>query len=126
MCSPPWWTAACADGAVIHGRLVAPALVGSGSEIAPGAIVGGRAVLGSGVSVGPGAHIESSVVLDGVRIGEGTMIRSSIISSAVTIGDHCHIDGGVLGEGVQLGSDNVLTAGARLFPGVELGDGPIR
>ena len=37
------------------------------------------------------------------------------------------IDGGVvLGAGVRLGADNVLRAGARIFPGVELPDGAIR
>ena len=33
--------------------------------------------------------------------------------------------GAVLGEGVELGSDNVVTRGARIFPGVRLPDGAI-
>jgi acetyltransferase-like isoleucine patch superfamily enzyme len=32
----------------------------------------------------------------------------------------------VLGEGVKVGSDNVLTAGARIFPGVQLPEGAIK
>jgi mannose-1-phosphate guanylyltransferase len=109
------------DGACVNGRLVAPALVGSGSDIGDAAIVGGRVVLGSDVMVGAGAHIESSVILDGTRIGRGTLIRSAIIASGVHVGDNCQIDGGVmLGEGVRIGSGNVLAAGAKLFPGVEL------
>jgi hypothetical protein len=28
----------------------------------------------------------------------------------------------VIGEGVKIGSDNVLQAGARIFPGVQLPD----
>jgi mannose-1-phosphate guanylyltransferase len=32
----------------------------------------------------------------------------------------------VLGEGVTLGADNVVTRGARIFPGVALGDGAIK
>ena len=109
-----------ASGARVDGRLVAPALVADGSRIDAGAIVGGRVVLGAGVTVGEGSHVESSVVLGGARIGAHTTIRSSIVGAGVTIGDHCHLDAGVvLGEGVELGDGNVLTAGARVFPGVD-------
>ena len=31
----------------------------------------------------------------------------------------------MLGEGVSVGADNVITRGARIFPGVALGDGAI-
>jgi mannose-1-phosphate guanylyltransferase len=116
-----------ADRAEVDGRVVAPALVGEGSAIARGAIVGGRVVLGPGVSVGEGAHVESSVVLGGARIGPGTRVSSSIIGPGASIGGHCHIeDGVVLGENVTLGSGNVLRAGARLSPGVELPDDAIK
>jgi mannose-1-phosphate guanylyltransferase len=115
------------DGASVDGRVVAPALVGEHSRIARGAIVGGRVALGRDVSVAAGAHMESSVVLDGATIGSGAHVSSSIIAPGVSIGEHCHIDGGVvLGEGVTLGANNVLTAGARVFPRVELPDGAIR
>jgi mannose-1-phosphate guanylyltransferase len=118
---------ALAEGADIQGRVVAPALVGEGSRVERSAIVGGRAVLGRHVTIGEGAHIEGSVVLDGVRVGAHSQVRSSILGPGVRIGEHCHIENGVvLGEGVSVGSDNVLTAGARLFPGVQLPDGAIK
>jgi mannose-1-phosphate guanylyltransferase len=115
------------DGADVQGRVVPPAIVGQGCEIARDAIVGGRAVLGRGVHVGRGSHIESSVLLDGVRVGERCTLSGSIVAPDSVIGDHCHLQNGVvLGEGVQLGADNTLTAGARIFPGVHLPDGAIR
>ena len=118
---------ALVDGASVDGRVVAPALVGERSTIARGAIVGGRVVLGRGVSIAEGAHVESSVVLDGASIGAGARVSASIIGPGVSIGAHCHVDAGVvLGEGVTLGANNVLTAGARVFPRVELPDGAIR
>jgi mannose-1-phosphate guanylyltransferase len=118
---------ALADGADVQGRVVAPALVGAGSTVALGAIVGGRAVLGENATVGAGAHIESSVLLDGASVGERTTVRGSIIGRGAQIGAHCHLDDRVvLGEGVKLGSDNVLTAGARIFPGVQLPEGAIK
>ena len=116
-----------APHAEAEGRLVAPALLAGGCTVATGAVVGGRVVLGAGVAVGERSHVESAVVLDGARIGAHTTIHSAIVGAGATIGDHCHIDGGVvLGEGVQLGDGNVLTAGARVFPGVSLPDGAIR
>jgi mannose-1-phosphate guanylyltransferase len=115
------------DGATVAGRVVAPALVGEGSHVALGAIVGGRTVLGRNVTVASAAHIEGSVVLDGTSIGERTTIRGSIVGPSVSIGSHCHIENQVvLGEGVSIGPDNVLAAGARIFPGVELPEGAIK
>jgi mannose-1-phosphate guanylyltransferase len=115
------------DGADVQGRVVAPALVGAGSTIAFGAIVGGRTVLGENVTIGPGAHVESSVLLDGASVGQRSTVRGSIVGAGAQIGDHCHVeDRVVLGEGVKVGSDNVLTAGARIFPGVQLPEGAIK
>jgi mannose-1-phosphate guanylyltransferase len=115
------------EGARVAGRVVAPALVGAGCEVAAGAIVGGRTVLGRGVTVGAGAHVESSVLLDGARVGARATVRGSIIGSGAAVGDHCHIEDRVmLGEGVIVGPDNVLAAGARIFPGVELPEGAIK
>jgi mannose-1-phosphate guanylyltransferase len=115
------------DGARIAGRVVAPAYIGEGSVVAAGAIVGGRTVLGRDVVVGEGAHVEGSVLLDGARVGARSTVKGAILGAGASVGEHCHIDGGVvLGEGVNLGSDNVLAAGARIFPGVQLPDGAIR
>jgi mannose-1-phosphate guanylyltransferase len=118
---------ALVEDAQVRGRVVAPAHVERGSEVAAGAIVGGRAVLGRNVAVAEGAHVQSSVLLDGSRIGVRTTVSGSIVGPRVTIGDHCHIGQGVvIGEGAQIGAGNVLAAGARIFPGVELPEGAIR
>jgi mannose-1-phosphate guanylyltransferase len=118
---------ALVDGATVEGRVVAPALVAADAVVAPRAIVGGRTVVGRGVTVGEGAHIESSVLLDGVRVGARSTISASIIGPRVSIGDGCHIGVGVvLGDAVKVGADNVLAAGVRIFPGVELPAGAIK
>ncbi|MBV8952956.1 MAG: NDP-sugar synthase [Solirubrobacterales bacterium] len=114
------------DGARIEGRVVAPALVGDDSAVAEGASVGGRVVLGPGVTVAEGAHVESSVLLAGARVGPRTTIAGSIVGPEASIGGGCHIHDVVLGASVKVGSDNVLAAGARIFPGVELPDGAIK
>jgi mannose-1-phosphate guanylyltransferase len=67
------------------------------------------------------------VLLDGASVGERSTVRGSIVGPGAQIGDRCHVaDGVVLGEGVKIGSDNVLTAGARIFPGVQLPEGAIK
>ncbi len=115
------------DGATVQGRVVAPVLLSSGCSIAARALVGDRSVLGQGVTISEGARVESSVLLDGVSIGASTTINGSIVGTNATIGDYCHIRGSVVvGEGVKIGSGNMLQAGARIFPGVELPDGAIR
>jgi mannose-1-phosphate guanylyltransferase len=49
------------------------------------------------------------------------------VAAGATIGDHCVIDGmSVIGAGVTLGANNVVSNGARLFPGVSLPDGALR
>jgi mannose-1-phosphate guanylyltransferase len=111
----------------VGGRMTAPVAIAEACEVAGDASIGGRVVLGRDVHVAPGAIIEDSVLLDGVSVGARTHMRGAIVSRDVVIGERCTIDGHVmLGEGVRIGDDNHLTAGARVFPGVELPAGAIR
>jgi mannose-1-phosphate guanylyltransferase len=114
------------DGVELHGRVIPPAVLERGVHVADGAHVGSLAVLGADVRVGAGSIIERSVVLEGTSIGEGCELRDCIVAAGCRIGDRSRITGGaVLGEGVVVGSDNVITRGARIFPGVALPDGAI-
>jgi len=72
----------------------------------PDAIVGARSVLGRGVKLGAGAHVESSVVLDGTAgPAPERGISGSIVGPGVTIGDRGRVQGQVmLGEGVWVAS----------------------
>jgi mannose-1-phosphate guanylyltransferase len=121
-------TFVCVESGVdADGRVVPTALVESGCRIAEGARVGGRAVLEHNVVVGPGTTIEGAVVMAGTEIGANCTLRGCIVAGNVKIGDHCVIDGmSVIGEGVTLGADNVVSNGARVFPGVSLPDGALR
>ena len=111
------------SGATVEGRAVPPALIERGASVAAGAQVGSLVVLGAGVQVGERTTIERSVVLEGTRIGAGCELRDCIVAPGCEIGDRTTISGGaVLGEGVRVGGDNVITRGARIFPGVVLPD----
>jgi len=105
------------------GRVIPSALVERDCTIAPGARIGGRVVLESGVRVGPDTTIERAVVLRGSSIGANCRLSGCIVGGGVEIGDNTHVEGlAVLGEGVTIGADNVVTNGARVFPGVTIPD----
>jgi mannose-1-phosphate guanylyltransferase len=114
------------EGAQAHGRVIPPALLERGVHVARGAHVGSLVVLAQDVSVGAGSTVERAVVLEGTQIGEGCQLRDCILAAGCRVGDGTSITGGaVLGDGVVVGAHNVITRGARIFPGVELPDGAI-
>jgi mannose-1-phosphate guanylyltransferase len=114
------------DGVESAGRIIPSALVESGCRIGDGARIGGRVVLEHGVSVGDQTTIERAVVMRGAEIGRNCTISGCIVSGGVRIGDDCHVGGlSVLGEGVTVGAGNVVSNGARVFPGVTLPDGAL-
>jgi mannose-1-phosphate guanylyltransferase len=115
------------ESAEVLGRVIPPAVLDRGVRVAEGAHVGSLAVLAEGVSVGAGARVERSVILNGSEIGEGCELRDCIVAAGCRIGPRTKITGGaVLGEGVTVGADNVITRGARIFPGVTLPDGAVQ
>jgi mannose-1-phosphate guanylyltransferase len=108
------------------GRIIPSALVESGCRIGEGTRIGGRVVLERGVTVGANTTIERAVVMQGAEIGSGCTLSGCIVGGGVRVGDECHVDGlSVLGEGVTIGAGNVVSNGARIFPGVTLPDGAL-
>src|ERR671915_163218 len=108
------------------GRIIPPALVESGCQIGEHSRIGGRVVLERGVTVGENTTIERAVVMQGAEIGSGCTLRGCIVGGGVRLGDECTVDGlSVLGEGVTVGAGNMVSNGARLFPGVTLPDGAL-
>jgi mannose-1-phosphate guanylyltransferase len=115
-----------ADSVQAHGRVIPPALLEEDVQVAQGAHVGSLVVLARGVTVGDGSTVERAVVLEGTQIGAGCELRDCIVAAGCRIADGTSITGGaVLGEGVRVGARNVITHGARIFPGVQLPDGAI-
>ncbi|HEX4344714.1 MAG TPA: NDP-sugar synthase [Solirubrobacteraceae bacterium] len=112
--------------ATVAGRVVAPAVVERDVTIGAGAIVGGLAMLAEGVGIGAGTTVERSVVLRGARVGADCVLRDCIVCPGAVIGDRTQVtEGAMIGEGVTIGADNVVTRGARLFPGMEVPDGAL-
>ena len=119
--------AAVAADVQSQGRIIPSALVEAGCRIGAHSQVGGRVVLERDVTVGAHTTVERAVVLEGATIGSGCTLSGCIVGAGVTIGDDCHVDGlSVLGQGLTLGAGNIVSNGARIFPGVSLPDGAIR
>ena len=98
-----------------------------GVRVAAGAHVGSLVVLGQGVTVGAGSIVERAVIMNGTEIGAGCTLRDCIVAAGCRVGEGTQITGSaVLGEGVTVGAHNVVTRGARIFPGVTLPDGALR
>jgi mannose-1-phosphate guanylyltransferase len=114
---------AVADGVSADGRVVPPAILERGVHVAAGAHVGSLVVLGADVSIASGCRVERAVIMRESVVGEGCELRDCIVAPGCTIGPRSSVSGGaVLGEGVRVGAENVITRGARIFPGVELPD----
>jgi mannose-1-phosphate guanylyltransferase len=109
------------------GRIIPPALVESDCRIGVHSRVGGRVVLERGVTVGENTTIERAVVMQGAEVGSNCTLRGCIVAGGVRLGDDCTVEGmSVLGEGVTVGAGNMISNGARLFPGVTLPDGALQ
>jgi mannose-1-phosphate guanylyltransferase len=116
-----------APDAQVQGRVVPPAVLERGVHVAAGAQVGSLVVLGQGVQIGAGATVERTVILSGAEIGAGCTLRDCVVAAGCRVGEGTQITGSaVLGEGVTVGAHNVVTRGARIFPGVTLPDGALR
>jgi mannose-1-phosphate guanylyltransferase len=111
------------EGVEVLGRVIPPAVLERGVSVAAGAQVGSLVVLAEDVSIGANSTVERAVILKGSAIGEGCELRDCIIGPGCRIGAGTRITGGaVLGEEVSVGADNLITRGARIFPGVQLPD----
>ena len=114
-----------APSGVLAGR-AGSALVLPGAQVADGAIVTGGSTVGAGCVVESGARIDGSVLFDGARVCAGATVRSSVVGFGAHVGCRTILDRAVIGDKAVIGADVELLGGARVWPGVELGDGSVR
>ena len=113
---------------LVRGVAPSPALPGPIGErlVLPGAQVASDAMVAGGSTVGAGARIESgaivtgSVVFDGAVIGADSVVCDSIVGRGAVVGSACSLTGSVVGDDAVVGSGNEFTAGARVWPSVEI------
>jgi mannose-1-phosphate guanylyltransferase len=102
------------------------AVVLAGATVAPDATLAGGTTVGAGCTVGSGAQLDAAVLFDGARVHDGAVVTRSVVGRGAVVGPGCAVEDAVLGDGVELGARNELRAGARVWPGVRLGDTVVR
>ena len=101
-------------------------LVMPGAEVSRKATLGGGTVVGSGATVGPNAQVIGSVLFDGAVVAAGAVVRDSVIGAGAVVGAGASLDGVVVGDRAMIGPGNELIPGARVWPGVALGETAVR
>ena len=80
--------------------LLPPVFVAKECAVGTGATVGSRTSMGKGCTIGEGAHVEGSILFEGVWVGEGTVVRNSIVGPGAIIYGGCIVrELSVLGAG---------------------------
>lgn len=105
---------------------VGESLVLPAAEVSREALVTGGTVVGAGATVGAGAEVIGSVLFDGAIVAAGAMVRDSVIGAEAIIGAGASLTGVVVGDRAVVGPGNELVNGARVWPGVTLGDTAVR
>ena len=116
-----------ATSAEVLGRAIPPAVLERGVKVAAGAQVGSLVVLGEDVSIGAGSTVERAVILRGTAGWRGLRAArlhrraaaAGSVAAARSPAERCWA------RRSAVGADNVITRGARIFPGVQLPDGAI-
>jgi mannose-1-phosphate guanylyltransferase len=122
---------------LVLGRMTSPALRAmpglpgqrlllEGAVVGRGASVDGGTVAGAASVIETGAQVSGSVLFDGARIGEGARVSNSVLGHGARVGPGAVLDRAVLGDGASVAEGNELRAGARVWPGVELGPTSVR
>lgn len=122
---------------LVLGRLTSPALrtvaglpgerlLLGGAVVEQGASVTGGTVAGAGSVIETGAQVSRSVLFDGARVGRGALVSDSVLGRDVRVGVGVVLERTVIGDGARVAEGNELRAGARVWPGVELGPTSIR
>ena len=95
--------------------VIQPCFIGTGVEIADGAIVGPYAVIGNDCKIARGASVTDSILWDGVQVGESAHIDGAIIASNALIGENASIAAGaVIGHKAHVAAGQKLLGDARV------------
>lgn len=102
--------------------LTGPCVIGEGSTIGRGAMIGPLSCVGSNCHIGDAAVVQGSVLHDDVRIESESSVNSSILAAGVVIGPGSVVSDAVVGARVHIGASNELRSGIRVWPGVDIPD----
>ncbi len=104
-------------------QVIGPVVIGRNVQIARGARLIGPVVIGANCQVGAEATIENSMLWDGNVVEAGATLRSCVVGHRNHIGARTIIaDGTIISDDCTIGSENRLSKGIRLWPGMTVKD----
>ena len=96
--------------------VVPPVLVGAGTVIEAGAILGGPVLTGDRCVIATGAQVSGSVLWDDVSVAEGAVVVDSVLASGVRVGAGASVRGATLGHGAVIPPGTAVAPGTRVGP----------
>ena len=106
-----------------NATIEAPAIIGGGSEIRPGAFLRGNVITGEGCVIGNSTELKNCVLLDGVQVPHYNYVGDSIL------GNKAHMGAGAICSNLKADKKNVIIKGDIEYEtgikkiGAILGDG---
>ena len=89
-------------GGVPRGAFGTGPVAADPSSQSHGASFGQYVTLGEGVVVGNGAHVENSILMEGVHVEPGAVVTSCILAPKVRVRAEHRVSGQTLGEGAEV------------------------
>ncbi len=89
--------------------IIAPAIIGDGCEIRPGAYLRGNVILGKGCVIGNSTEIKHSLLFDHVAAPHYNYIGDSII------GNHAHMGAGAIASNLKSDKSEVKIRGREVY-----------
>lgn len=103
--------------------IIAPAIIGSGTEIRPGAYIRGNVITGSNCVIGNSSEFKNCILLDGVQVPHYNYVGDSVL------GNKAHMGAGSIcsnlksdGKNIVIHGETEIETGLRKIGGI-LADG---
>lgn len=106
--------------------LLPPFVIGAGTQLADGCIIGPGAIIGARCKIGDKARIAGGVLFDDVEVGDGARLDECVIASGSRIGDKADIGAlAMVGEDCEIGARAEIAPHSRVGPNVPVAAGTV-
>lgn len=87
----------------------APAIIGSGTELRPGAFLRGNVIIGEGCVIGNSSELKNCILLNHVQVPHYNYVGDSIL------GDYAHMGAGSILSNLKSGGKNIVIHGDKEY-----------
>jgi NDP-sugar pyrophosphorylase family protein/CheY-like chemotaxis protein len=106
--------------------LLPPFVIGAGTRLSDGCIIGPGAIIGARCKIGDKARIAGGVLFDDVEVGDGARLDECVIASGSRIGDKADIGAlAMVGEDCDIGARAEIAPHSRVGPHVPVAAGTV-